>query len=428
MSARPVISCESCRDLLMELVCEELPADKAAEVRAHAATCERCSHELAKLERTLRGAEQLPLLTPSPDVERRIMQAARAAQAGRAKGLAREQQLPEVGVAGWFARISVWAMSPQVAMASVLILVVGIGLYALPIGQAPDSSALRATEDETESSSGEAPAPSAAATAAPTPEPELLAEQRRNGSEAARQADGAGKLSDPYGDQRARKEAMGGPSKGRAATAKSGPYKGEHALGAARPQAEGAPNDDQYQEAKRSARSDLEAEPGSASSQGRGGFAPAPPAAAAPTPVEVQEKRAPALPRRSTSVGEKPGAPAAFEESASKDKAGVTDDLAGGIAASQRGDHEQATRLLEPVARSASGAERAQANLWLARSLRAQGECERALTYYRPLTQALTASREVLLEAADCFARTGNEPQASRLRARAQLPAQKSRQ
>jgi TolA-binding protein len=129
-------------------------------------------------------------------------------------------------------------------------------------------------------------------------------------------------------------------------------------------------------------------------------------------------------PKKIQAASEQP-APAAFEGEASKESTQQASALAQGIAASQRGEYGQAEKLLVPVAKGATGAERAQANLWLARSYRAQGDCARALGYYRTLTQAVSVGRDVLEEAADCYARVGNEQQASKLRARVQQPAQK---
>lgn len=422
MSARPVMTCESCRDLLIELVCEELPADTAAEVRAHALTCERCGPELAKLEGTLKVASNLPLLAPSPEVERRIMQAARAAVAGKAKGLAREQQLAEGRVASWFVRVSAWAMSPQVAMASVLILVVGIGLYALPIGRSPETTALRATEEEEATpQSAEPEEPAAAAAATPLPTPERQAAERRAPADLGEAA-----------AQRS-EEALKRRSAQRAAKPKAASAKGAASYDAlgnvveARPRARERSADGDYASAddKAQPRAKEEAKQASeaaGSSAGRGGFAPPPPAARAPASASAPV----GAPKQAQAS---PGAPAP-EASARISKEPVTQllgALAQGIAAAQRGDYTQAEKLLTPVAEGGAGAERIQATLWLARSLRAQGDCARALTYYRSLTQAVSAGRDVLEEAADCYDRTGNEAQATKLRARAQTRAQKAR-
>jgi len=428
VSTRPVMSCESCRDLLIELVCDELPADTAAEARAHALTCERCGPELAKLEGTMQVASKLPLLAPSPEVERRIMQAARAAIAGKAKLPARERSHSESGLASWFARISAWAMSPQVAMASVLILVVGIGLYALPIGQAPETTALRATEDESEGAAAEPAAPSAMGAATPVPEADELQEQRRDRGTSAGELLGATPAARPRAEESAKAAPVARLAKPKAA--KGGSYSLDDRLDgygsdkgdskpavAERAASNAAPERKEYQE---------KAPADSASGAGRaGGFAPAPPAspaAAAPMPSQ-----APRETQGTEPAGAPPGASAQSEgeaSEASKDSTQQLGQLAQGIAASQRGDYGQAEKLLVPVAKSASGSERTQANLWLARSYRAQGDCARAVPYYRTLTQSLSVSRDVLEEAADCFTRTGNEPQASKLRARAQQPTQ----
>jgi thioredoxin-like negative regulator of GroEL len=91
-----------------------------------------------------------------------------------------------------------------------------------------------------------------------------------------------------------------------------------------------------------------------------------------------------------------------------------------GIAAIRRGDHAQGQALLKPIAASGAGSDRSTAMLWLARSLRERGDCAAALTFYKTLTQAVTAPRAVL-EDADCQQRTGNAAAAERLRGRAAL-------
>jgi hypothetical protein len=442
VSADSHISCERCQDLLTELVCDELSAADAAALRAHAKGCQRCGPALSKFERTLEVSLALPLLTPSPDVEKRIMQAARSALQSRAKGPLREApDAPRSGFLAWCARVGSWAMSPQVAMASVLLLVVGIGLYALPLGTDQEVAGLRASEES--SSPPMAPEPAASVTAAPTPEP-AAADQMDRLAPAHEQAEER-KLSAPQRRDRA--------SEGRDPAAKKGGgalgYESKN-LAPAKPKAGPAPIAKSADDgnagfgelgsaSQRRARVKQEAEPADARSAARkqdlerdseyatgGRFAPPPPAVA-------PEASAPPASRAEGGSSQAPGGRASAqnaeiraqdkERSASQTQAAgdakAASGLGQGIAAAQRGDLATAQKLLTPIAQRGAQPERAQASLWLARSLRAAGDCTRALVYYKPLAEAAGASHAVLDEAADCYERTGGGAQAKRLRARA---------
>jgi hypothetical protein len=144
--------------------------------------------------------------------------------------------------------------------------------------------------------------------------------------------------------------------------------------------------------------------------------------AAAPPSAALSPKSAPAPAKMAGAEAERAAEPA----SASADKgskSAAASALEQGIEAVQRGEHARAESLLKPIATAGTGSERTSAMLWLARSLRARGDCAGALAFYRTLTQPVTAARAVLEEAADCQARTGNTAAAERLRARAALPA-----
>jgi hypothetical protein len=458
------MSCETCRDLLIELVCDELGAETAAAVRAHALKCERCGPELEKLAFTLKASSSLALLSPSPEVEQRIMQAAREGIAGRARGPAREaSQGASYGITAWFARLGSFAMSPQVAMASVLLLVVGIGLYALPFGRDGEQSALRATEDEADEHAGAPPSPAASAAATPLaqPEPSLRAEGEARGAASRPQ----GKMRERAMDER---ELLKGAQA----------EKDVKALGSVAARKQSATADESaYAAAPSAARADrpkaskvepvVQAFPGSKAGAGGASAAAKPKSpsksldqltddfgasasagsvgssarAAAPVPERVAKKEsanqgyaqpssngyaaapqaaapARAAPREAE-VASEPLAKSADKRA----KADAASALEQGIAALKRGDHMQGEALLKPIASGGTGSDKATAMLWLARSLRERGDCAGALTYYRTLTQAVTTPRSVLEEAADCHARTGNAAAAERLRARAALPA-----
>ncbi len=467
MTSPSPMSCETCRDLLIELVCDELAADRAAAVRAHALKCERCGPELEKLTRTLKASSSLGLLSPSPEVEHRIMQAAREAIAGRARGPAREAATAATsygGITEWFARLGSFAMSPQVAMASVLLLVVGIGLYALPIGRdAAEPSALRATEEEGDEHAA-APSPAASATATPIEErqgegapeetaarapadreqrkappraekvekeaPALGSARARRASESLDKAASAGRGAgpkEPMELQRESKErsisAFPGAkatlpeSKGSAGAVAAKPKAGGKALSEladdfapAPSRAAGGGGAATGEVSKKSAASKDYAQPSNnvygAPAQAAAPAKSAPVAASAPPPAPAPMPRSEPAPKSA--------------ESAKADASGA---LAQGIAAIKRGDHAQGEKLLKPIATDGAGSDRSTAMLWLARSLRQRGDCAAALNFYRTLTQSVSAPRSVLEEAADCQDRTGNRAAAEKLRARVALPA-----
>lgn len=450
------MSCETCQDLLIELVCDELAVDQAAAVRAHALKCERCGPELEKLSFTLKASSSLGLMSPSPEVERRIMQAAREAIAGRARGPAREaaaQAASYGGIADWFARLVSFAMSPQVAMASVLLLVVGIGLYALPLGprNAPEQTALRAAEEESDEQ-GAAPSGAASATAAPLERPEpsaapraaeemagsgALERRNRGGDLELKKGAEAAKEIGALGSARARKAAAPSQpadalseSKDRSAAAFPG-MKSSAGPAAAKPKAAskalgeladdfGAPA---MQASGGGGASPAKREGSAQSAAASNQYAPAPPAAPMAKSPRAVPAEAPARSQKVAPEAEKAAAEVMRDSADKRAKSDGASALEQGIAAIKRGDHAQGQALLKPVASSGTGSDRTTAMLWLARSLRERGDCAAALTYYKTLTQPVTAARALLEEAADCQARTGNAAAAERLRARAATPA-----
>lgn len=464
MNAPSGMTCESCRELLIELACDELPADTAAEVRAHALRCERCGPELEKLGATLRLSRELPLLTPSPEVERRVMQAARDAIARRARGPAREASVPTGGgLTAWFARLGSFAMSPQVAMASVLLLVVGIGLYTvLPLGHAPESTALRVAEDEAPAEEHAPPAsPAASATAVPLSEPGTnavpaddvngWAEREEKRARAAMdkasvpakalesaKASRAKESSVPKAFPESQAAPIPAQSKARASKPSSAGSKGTSledpfgdGLGSVGRAAGGGGVAAEPTKKAPTARDE-----GAASNRGQAAqapYAPAPPAAA-PAPVAKRKSADSEILADRAAEAEAPAPVAASAPSgastqraapAKKEQDASSTALSQGIAAARRGEHVLAQQLLQPLLSSSNPRERDEARLWLARSLRERGDCARALEHYRVLTQSVTAPRSVLEEAADCQERLGNSAAASKLRSRAALPAEK---
>lgn len=419
MSVRPIDDCEACRDALTELVCDELDADTRAAVMRHIEGCTSCAMELSRFRSVMQVAEAVPLEAPSQRVHDAVMLAAREAQARRtAQAQVKREAAPGVlaKLRAWLASAGTWAMSPQVAMASVLLLMLGVGLMALPLGEDREPVALRAAEEQETAH----PA-SAAATAAPA-QPELAAEQAP--AQPADVVESAGDLGKAESASRAAVPRSAAPRR--------------DAKAAARPttKGSGAELDDALLEGAgdKSARNEAAAAPKpsaekkSADAYRSGGGAPFPgslgttssPRGAASNAVEGFAEAPPPSP---SAQAASPMQATAAEESEASPESQL---LAQGIRAAQSGDHAGAIAVLKPLAEKASPSIRRDASLWLARSYRAIDDCKSALRYYAPMTASQSASASVLVEAADCYQRTGELKQASVLRSRAQ-PAKASK-
>ncbi len=373
MTVPSPLSCERVRDLLAEYVCDELPAEWSAEVRTHTETCARCRAEAGGFARVLDLAVALPVAEPSDAVSERILLAAREAAANRAAKAALEPK--EGRLSAWWTRLSAWAFSPQVAMASVLLLMVGMGLYALPLGRQSTQLALEAVpEDQALPAPGAASAalaPSQAAEEeerAPSPMAEELerkggdglgyAEPQRN---AARRASGAAS-----GAERAK---LRQEEPARAFAKKEASHSAADEALAARPKA-----------------SSSGSRPESAASR-----------SAAPSPFPAAEM-------------------AETAEMKASGGARMASALKEGIEAVERAAYAQAIALLEPVASQGSASERSSAQLWLARAYRGQGRYAKAAEYYELVLRSPNFPRAALGEAADCFEQLGNPSRALQLR------------
>ncbi len=401
--ADDVMTCERASDLLVELACGELTPELTAAVRTHAQGCGRCSPALAKLTRVLQVADAIPLSEPSRGVEERILRAAREALAARAGGT--EAQEPErTGRAhrGWFGRLSEWALSPQVAMASVLLLMVGIGLYALPIGRDQERVAFEAAPEER----APAQAPAATATAVPMQESEEAAEEHAQREQALAVKEGSVSESKPApaSKLRARSGGNGKQAANIDLSEGAGDRFSKDASGAKK-QATKAALPEVYEERK-----GVKQPAGPTPSA----FAPAPPASNAPREPSASK------PESSSTAAQSARGLSADDKSSREDEnsARAQKSLSEGIAAARRGAYAQAVSLLSPLVDQGPESTRASARLWLARSLRGQGKCDEALRYYGPIVQQSKVANDVLNEAADCYERTGDPARAGQLRAR----------
>ncbi|AKF06436.1 Fe-S oxidoreductase [Sandaracinus amylolyticus] len=141
--------CESVEDRLLELVYGELPDREARDVRAHVSGCEGCGRSLARLEGGRALARKMEPVEPRADLLDAVRAAARAKAAetvarvsapAEAPAAAAAQRRPRASEApaerGWWTDLLRWlgsmAMGPQVAMATLLMLMIGIGLWSLP--------------------------------------------------------------------------------------------------------------------------------------------------------------------------------------------------------------------------------------------------------------------------------------------------------
>lgn len=409
MSLRPIDDCDACRDALTELVCDELDADTRAAVLAHTQTCEDCAAELSRFRGVMQAAQAVLVEAPSPRVHQAVMLAAREAQARRS-ALAQLGAHEEEGVLErlrtWLTRAGHWAMSPQVAMASVLLLMLGVGLVALPLGRDREQTALRAAEES------ESPKP-ASATATAAPAMEYRAEPSQPPSMPTAD-EAASTRSAPQGAARSGSGMKAAPkraSKGGSISAAS------EGLSVGKSQAATRDDFDYAQqkplEKKSNATSRMRREqpfPGSQDQpkdkSAADDFAAAPP----PSPSSN-------APASNTLAAESVSAEPEREASPEAQL------LAQGVRAAQGRDHAGAIAVLKPLAEKASPAVRREAALWLARSYRATNDCKTALRYYAPMTASSNVSPAVLAEAADCYERTGESKQASVLRSRAEPKA-----
>jgi TolA-binding protein len=133
------MTCEKCKVDLLSLVYGEYEPSEAEAMHGVIASCSSCSTELEKLKRTVRLARQLDELEPPRALDRLILERARAHVAEQKAASRAKPAMEEEEKTGLWAALLRWvgtfAMGPQVAMATLTLLVIGIGLWYLPEGQ-----------------------------------------------------------------------------------------------------------------------------------------------------------------------------------------------------------------------------------------------------------------------------------------------------
>lgn len=147
------MDCEKLDEMAMDLVDpgggDGIDARAAREAEEHLAGCARCSAVIERLRGGMRAGAELGLEDPSSLLEARILAAAGAAQ-------------PDVSLPRRIARAvsaaGSWAMRPQVAMAAVLVVMVGTSIVLMRSGQTTSARNTKVTEEGTPVATLEPPA------------------------------------------------------------------------------------------------------------------------------------------------------------------------------------------------------------------------------------------------------------------------------
>lgn len=138
------MNCEDCEKGLLELSYGELDESAAVTTRAHIETCASCRSAFQKIETGRAFARKLDVV-PAPSMATVLAAAREQAALNRAareqpvdtspvaQPRPREESSPDdSGLSGWLRWLGAVVMGPQLGVATVLLLVVGIGLYYLP--------------------------------------------------------------------------------------------------------------------------------------------------------------------------------------------------------------------------------------------------------------------------------------------------------
>lgn len=388
-------------DRLLDLVLGEMPAEDAAALRAEALECPDCHEALAELELGAAFAAQMPMEEPPAAMDAVIMAAARekaeAMASERAKVApvadeppAEEPSAAEAPTSLW-GRLKKWGsgitLGPQLAMASVMVLVVSIGLFYLPKGGGDTVARTAVTPDP----EGEAISalPEATVEADPAEEPDVALEVAEADNDDLDDGEGPtafGAAQRPAGSGRFRAEDLADRQRNRVARATE-------------PEPEPAPRAQastplQQRQARSEARSaslsnddPLPSYPGEVATN-----------AGVPAPAGVPSQQAPS--REASS----------YEQ---------------GVGSYRGGNYRAAEEELLDAVEGESQNRDVLPNAvhQLARSYRQRNDCQNAVTHYQDLFQRFPSYAQLpqaLVEAADCQRRLGRLRQARTLLERAQ--------
>lgn len=163
-----MMACERFEDLLVDDLYGELDELTSAALKRHATTCARCSARQAALRAT-RDLATFPLVEPPPDLEMRILQAARDAQKVVPIGSRRSRG------------VVTWLMRPQIAVAAAFLLMVGSSaLLVSRNANEPSRTATASIDDDRAKGAEDEPAAAAPATGARTEDDSIaLADEAR---------------------------------------------------------------------------------------------------------------------------------------------------------------------------------------------------------------------------------------------------------
>jgi tetratricopeptide (TPR) repeat protein len=397
------MDCTHCESVLLDLCYGELTPAHEREVRAHIHDCTNCRKALSRLEAGQALARHLPDEPPPPELTDRIMRAAEAHARRNNGGFRVRVQLAIESMA----RI---AMTRQVAMATVSLLIVFVGLWSIPeLTRRREARTAMVVEPAAEGEAGPsrdvlpaAPEPSAAV---PTAEP-AAAQPKTRGEYAANERP----------KQVARKRTAEGPAK----EAKSKSERdGERALkdqASARVARVPAP-----QKAARFAQPPPAAKGGEANATSLADARQEPGRA---DDLRVRSRNLPADSLDTLSEGSL-GSGAAESPSPSAAATGsavpktIEDVFRAGVERYRADDFAAAAQLFSRMLESsAPSAQRAAALLYLARSERALGRCDRAIRAYETLVRSYGSAQQsasALSEGVACYDQLGNAAGATRL-------------
>ena len=126
------MDCRTCQPTLIDLLHGELAIDAAEEAEAHLKQCQSCRSAFDKLSLGIRAARNLPLMDPPQAVGARLMQLAEE-HANAAAVLRRQQaRKPPRAWQSLLEFVGRFAMARQVGMATLMLLIVAVGLWSLP--------------------------------------------------------------------------------------------------------------------------------------------------------------------------------------------------------------------------------------------------------------------------------------------------------
>jgi hypothetical protein len=126
------MDCRTCEPTLIDLLHGELATDAAEEARAHLTQCSSCRGSMDKLAEALRVSERIPLLEPPQAVSARLMQLAEE----QARTFAAQRQVAVRKPPSLWQRlldfVGRFAMARQVGMATIMLLIVAVGVWSVP--------------------------------------------------------------------------------------------------------------------------------------------------------------------------------------------------------------------------------------------------------------------------------------------------------